>query len=383
MRLLVVTAGVPTLDPTVGDGTSLIAAQLIPELASHGVSIRLVYFVDRDCPVPPDVEAACEQVMPLQLGAHHPLRNFARGIPGSVARRRTMSAQSTVSGLSGWADLVYLHGFAALALAGSIKRPAVGNLVDPLSAHLGQLARTTNGLQHVGALYRARSAQRYEDAVLPRLACTVVMTEEDAAEVTGRTGARVVAIPNGVPRIARNARSDTRPTIGFVGSLDYPPNIDAVDRLINTVWPVVRGGVDDARLLVAGRNPSAALRAQVEDVGELLANFEDVGAVLSEIDVAVFPGTLGRGIRNSVLEALSAGCVAVSSGRGGRGVDTVAAEHPRWLHVPEDRLPEAARDALTDVGAAAPTGPDLRDWATCAADYLDVFGAVLEEVSRV
>ena len=51
------------------------------------------------------------------------------------------------------------------------------------------------------------------------------------------------------------------PVVLFVGSLDYPPNVEALTDLVRVVMPTIREQVPEARLLVAGRRPVAPLRA--------------------------------------------------------------------------------------------------------------------------
>src|SRR5260370_24784637 len=41
----------------------------------------------------------------------------------------------------------------------------------------------------------------------------------------------------------------------FLGSLDWRPNLDAVDQMLGRVFPAVRASVPDARLWLVGRNP--------------------------------------------------------------------------------------------------------------------------------
>jgi polysaccharide biosynthesis protein PslH len=189
----------------------------------------------------------------------------------------------------------------------------------------------------------------------------------------------VVAIPNGTSRPAPAAATpDPEPaTIAFVGTLDYPPNVEAVTRLVCDVLPLVRRSVPDVRVLLAGRRPTEAV-AQLAGAGvEVLGDVPDVGAVFARAQLAVYPGRTGRGTKNTVAEAVGAGCPVVASVESARGHAT--GEHLRVGSSDEELAaavtallldPAAARAARVATGAASAA---LTDWDQAAARYVDLF----------
>jgi len=71
-------------------------------------------------------------------------------------------------------------------------------------------------------------------------------------------------LPNGVDT-AHFAASDPAVrephTVIFTGVMDYEPNVDAVTWFARECWPRVRARHADARFLVVGSSPSAAMSA--------------------------------------------------------------------------------------------------------------------------
>jgi len=93
----------------------------------------------------------------------------------------------------------------------------------------------------------------------------------------------------------------------FVGSLQYPPNVEAVERLADA-WPYVLRHRPDATALVAGRRPTARVAQVVADQGwSLLPDFPDIATVASQARIAVAPLARTSGIQNKVLEAAALG----------------------------------------------------------------------------
>ena len=103
-----------------------------------------------------------------------------------------------------------------------------------------------------------RKFERFERRAFASAARTIAVSDEDAALARERFGAdRVDVVENGVDvdyfrpdGSARNPRS-----ILFLGSLDWRPNLDAVQRLLDQVFPQVLREEPLARLVIVGRKP--------------------------------------------------------------------------------------------------------------------------------
>ncbi len=108
----------------------------------------------------------------------------------------------------------------------------------------------------------------------------------------------------------------------YLGSLDWRPNLDALDLLLESIFPAVRALVPEAKLLVVGRAPSDQLRKRLaEQPGvELHADVPDVRPFLEASAVLAVPLRIGGGSRLKILEALAAGLPVVASRVGAEGL---------------------------------------------------------------
>jgi len=174
--------------------------------------------------------------------------------------------------------------------------------------------------------------ERFERRAFASAARTIAVSDEDAALARERFGAeRVDVVENGVDvdyfrpdGSARNPRS-----ILFLGSLDWRPNLDAVQRLLDQVFPQVLREEPLARLVIVGRKPPRWL---VERVGgcervELQADVADVRPFLRQCGVMAVPLRIGGGSRLKILEALAAECPVVSTRVGAEGLCLVPGTH--------------------------------------------------------
>ena len=157
----------------------------------------------------------------------------------------------------------------------------------------------------------------------------------------------------------------------FVGALDWRPNIDAVEILLDKVMPLVSARVPDARLVIVGRAPSEALARRITQhpAAQLFANVPDVRPHMSASAVMAVPLRIGGGSRLKILEALAAGLPVVSTAVGAEGLeiepsrDYAQAETPEAMAdsiaaVLSGRGPEEAQREATRARIAA-----RYDWA--------------------
>ena len=93
-------------------------------------------------------------------------------------------------------------------------------------------------------------------------------------------------------------------TVTFVGSLEFPPNIDGITFFAREVWPLIRRRGGGRRLLVVGRRPVAEVRSLTEIDGvELHPDVPDVRPYVREASVVIVPTRKGGGLKNKILEA--------------------------------------------------------------------------------
>jgi len=112
------------------------------------------------------------------------------------------------------------------------------------------------------------------------------------------------------------------PMVGFIGAMDYPPNVDAVCWFAEAIWPRVQQRRPDAKWLVVGRSPTRAVRKLDGVRGiRVTGTVPAVEPYLDRIRVSVAPLRLSRGVQIKVLVAMAAGrpCVVTPSVAEGLG----------------------------------------------------------------
>lgn len=185
-----------------------------------------------------------------------------------------------------------------------------------------------------------RKFARFERQVFARSAHTVTVSAPDAEQAAQLDAARIAVVDNGVdPAYFQATRRDARANeILFLGSMDYRPNLDAIQLLLDKVFPAVRGMLPEARLCIVGRNPPDWVQAAQQrfDGVEVLANVPDVRPYLARAAVMAVPLRIGGGSRLKILEALAAGTPVVSTRVGAEGLDVAPGRHLLVVEQVED-----------------------------------------------
>jgi polysaccharide biosynthesis protein PslH len=98
----------------------------------------------------------------------------------------------------------------------------------------------------------------------------------------------------------------SKPTYVFTGTMDYPPNVDAVVWFAGEILPEIRRTLPTAQFYVVGMNPAPAVQRLSRTDGVFVSGrVPDVRPYVAHATAAIAPMRIARGIQNKVLEAMS------------------------------------------------------------------------------
>jgi len=170
-----------------------------------------------------------------------------------------------------------------------------------------------------------------EQAWLEEFDATILITKAesaalaDAEEAVGRGKLHIVGNGVTLPDLFGRTQGDElaagRQVVGFIGAMDYRPNVDAVCWFVDRCWPWIHGECPQALFRIVGRSPARKVRqlgnvAGVEVVGEV----DDAPAEVARFTISVAPMQIARGLQNKVLEAMAAAKPVVLSSRAAEGI---------------------------------------------------------------
>jgi glycosyltransferase involved in cell wall biosynthesis len=163
--------------------------------------------------------------------------------------------------------------------------------------------------------------RHYESRLLecyPRVLVTSPEDKEALAKLSTRkdTQGRLVVLPNGVDLDYFSPLDTPRnpATLIFTGKMSYHANLAAALDLATQVMPRVWARRSDARLIIAGKDPTAELLALgAEPRITVTGTVPDLRPYLARATLAVSPIRYGVGIQNKLLEAMAMTTPVVST----------------------------------------------------------------------
>ncbi len=170
----------------------------------------------------------------------------------------------------------------------------------------------------------AKRLKSYETKVLSQLDGLIPVTNEDLLlfQSMGYKG-KGFSVPTGMMRSANKGISSVvaeENSVFHIASMNWQPNVEAVEWFLKNVWPLVLTKVDNATFYLAGRDmPQHLLQHKQKNVivlGEV-ANANDFYASKK---IMVVPLLSGSGMRVKIIEGMALGKAIVSTSIGAEGI---------------------------------------------------------------
>ena len=204
--------------------------------------------------------------------------------------------------------------------------------------------------------------------------------------VVGKNNVKVapnaVAFPNVATPPVRDGKSSASRSLLFIGIYAYPPNLEAAEWLVRTIFPLVLRLAPDARLVFAGSHIEriAHLSGMTPNV-EFAGFIPELADVYARAAVSVCPILAGGGTRTKIIEAAAYRMPVVSTKLGAEGLDF---EDGREILLRDD--PEAFARACVEMLDDPVRAALIAERAYIKArtyDRVDVIPAIAAELARL
>jgi len=125
--------------------------------------------------------------------------------------------------------------------------------------------------------------------------------------------------PNQTARetVRKELHLDHKQVVLFFGPLDYQPNSEALDIIINKIAPQVYQKNTKIKFLIVGKNPPENINAKNIICTGVVEKIEDY---INASDLVIVPLLSGGGVRTKILESLFCEKLVISTSIGAEGI---------------------------------------------------------------
>jgi len=238
----------------------------------------------------------------------------------------------------------------------------------------------------------AAKMARYEQTALANFDHVIAVSDQDQDQMrVFAPECPITVVPTGVDTEQYSvapAASGNTPRVVFTGSMDWEPNLDAVEYFCRDIWPSILAAVPDARFQIVGRNPHGRVRRLASSSVEVTGTVPSVADYLRDATVVIVPLRIGGGTRLKIFEAMAMGKALVSTSIGAEGLDVL---HGRDLLLADnpDRFANAVLDLLRDpvlrrrYEQAAAIQAQRYDWSRIAEGFAGVLRATIADFHAI
>jgi glycosyltransferase involved in cell wall biosynthesis len=308
------------------------------------------------------------------------LLNLISSYPYSVEKHYTQRFQSKVDELLGSGEFDLLHCEwtpYARYRTGQVQVPSILATHNIESQIWERRADNAGGaLARLFFRMQARKMAAFERKNLPCLSVVTAVSPEDAHQTADWTQRNCALVENGVDLDQfRPSSAGCFSELLFLGSLDWFPNRDAVEYMVQEILPLIRTATPIATLRVVGRRPPKDFVRRIAEVPgvEVLGEVDDVRPYLERAGVIVVPLRIGGGSRIKILEALATSKAVVSTSVGAEGLAVQDGHNILLADNPQDFAARVQQlmGSEEDRSRLGKNGRDLVEqrysWDDCAA----------------
>jgi GT2 family glycosyltransferase len=199
--------------------------------------------------------------------------------------------------------------------------PRARLLFDTVDVHFLRERRAAEHTNNPALARRAAVSQQREFAIIRACHATFVVSTVEL-ELLRRElpGANVQLLPNMHEVHGRKKSFEERRDLVFVGGFGHPPNVDAVQWLIDEIFPRIRSVRPEIGLHLIGQMPEAT-RQELQGNGVTAhGRVEDIDPWMDGCRIALAPLRYGAGVKGKVNTAMSHGLPVVATSIAAEGM---------------------------------------------------------------
>ncbi len=203
-----------------------------------------------------------------------------------------------------------------------------------------RLAQSSSGIKKWYLNFLAKRIEQYESKALEHVDLILPITNIDQKyfqKTYSEIPSQVLPVALDLKSFQEEQLSDKiefeSNSIFHIGSLDWRPNVDAVEWLIQEVFPLVQQKNQNCQLYIAGKNTPTHLYKFTTQNIHILGEVQHAKDFMLSKNIMLVPLLSGGGMRVKIIEGMALGKVIITTSIGAEGIPC---EHMKNIIIADD-----------------------------------------------
>ena len=196
-----------------------------------------------------------------------------------------------------------------IRMAPYLRNCEISKSIDYMDAFSLRVARRSKQSASWGWFWRleAKRLQKFEKSIMHGFQYRFIISEPDRQylQAFGINGLKLLTNGVDIEKFQKSGGKEQKFDIAFVGNMGYYPNVQAAKFLVKEIGAKLRVLYPDIRILIAGANPTGAVKALHNEWIHVSGFMEDIREAYQSAKVFVAPIFTGSGLQNKILEAMA------------------------------------------------------------------------------
>jgi glycosyltransferase involved in cell wall biosynthesis len=177
--------------------------------------------------------------------------------------------------------------------------------MDALSKGMLRRAETTSGLRKTIFQIEGKRLSEYENRIFDYFNNHTIISQQDQELINHPSRKEIRVIENGISQDFFDYKTSATPQfdIVFVGNMNYPPNIECAEYLVNKILPLLE---DKVTVALCGASPNQRIKNLASEGKVTVTGWiDDIKDAYSSGRIFAAPLFIGTGLQNKLLEAMA------------------------------------------------------------------------------
>ncbi len=162
--------------------------------------------------------------------------------------------------------------------------------------------------------FEYRRLLKYESYVFDFFNHKTIISEQDKNHIPHANKNEITVVPNGVDfEYFKPIALEKKFELLFNGNMNYPPNVESVEFLVNKIMPLVWEKLPETKLLISGASPNKKVLALQSSRVVVSGWVDDIRNNFAQSKILVDPMQISIGLQNKLLEAMAMQIPCVTS----------------------------------------------------------------------